>query len=280
MFEILLALLIMPTLGWRWLLRLSALPVGFFLIFSHVGISAIDRRPQNKTGGEPNLSVWCSGFLRVLASTYCRDAPPRLWKLSYTSPNRTGGPCLKQRLLPLKRWDADLAQSLEAANVPTAVVSVQDHRGQIKDLFTPQLRKTTVLLSFIWLGILFSHSCLILVLTWPNPHLCTWRISAAFCYYGIILLTPDLLQSVKSWGCKSHTYAFSGFGTFCGKFADVLLIFFLAAAARAQDEPVCGLECKYLTSDDYEKMLWTSFAEIPGTTLPFSQGTWTNIYLR
>ncbi|CAF99251.1 unnamed protein product, partial [Tetraodon nigroviridis] len=195
MFEILLALLIMPTLGWRWLLRLSALPVGFFLIFSHW-------LPES-----PRFDI-LSGRTAKAVKT-----------LLYIA---------KQNRRPMPE--------------ATIVAFKEDHRGQIKDLFTPQLRKTTVLLSFIW-------------------------ISAAFCYYGIILLTPDLLQSVKSWGCKSHTYAFSGFGTFCGKFADVLLIFFLAAAAKAQDEPVCGLECKYLTSDDYEKMLWTSFAEIPGPIL-------------
>lgn len=40
--EILLALLIMPTLGWRWLLGLSVVPVGIFLIFHSVGTLAID----------------------------------------------------------------------------------------------------------------------------------------------------------------------------------------------------------------------------------------------
>uniref|UniRef100_H3CUJ7 SV2 related protein b n=1 Tax=Tetraodon nigroviridis TaxID=99883 RepID=H3CUJ7_TETNG len=166
MFEILLALLIMPTLGWRWLLRLSALPVGFFLIFSHW-------LPES-----PRFDI-LSGRTAKAVKT-----------LLYIA---------KQNRRPMPE--------------ATIVAFKEDHRGQIKDLFTPQLRKTTVLLSFIW-------------------------ISAAFCYYGIILLTPDLLQSVKSWG-----------------------------SAKAQDEPVCGLECKYLTSDDYEKMLWTSFAEIPGPIL-------------
>lgn len=45
---------------------------------------------------------------------------------------------------------------------PTGVTSVQDNRGQIRDLFTPQLRRTTLLLTFIWLGITFFHSYLIL----------------------------------------------------------------------------------------------------------------------
>lgn len=39
---------------------------------------------------------------------------------------------------------------------PIAVVaSVQDNRGQIKDLFTPEIRRNTLLLSFLWLGLVF-----------------------------------------------------------------------------------------------------------------------------
>lgn len=150
----------------------------------------------NKTGGELSLSVLHSGFLRVLALTYCRDAPPRLWKRSDTSPNRTGGPCLKQRLLPLKRWDADLTQGLEAANVPTAVVSVQDNRGQIKDLFTPQLRSTTLILLLIWLGIVFLNSYLILICTWPNPRL---SIVKVFSYILLLRYYPVDARPVAVW---------------------------------------------------------------------------------
>lgn len=36
-FEILLVLLIMPTVGWRWLLGLSVIQRGIFLIVNNVG---------------------------------------------------------------------------------------------------------------------------------------------------------------------------------------------------------------------------------------------------
>lgn len=37
-FEVLLAVLVMPTLGWRWLLILSALPLLLFAVLCFVGI--------------------------------------------------------------------------------------------------------------------------------------------------------------------------------------------------------------------------------------------------
>lgn len=36
--EVLLAVVIMPTLGWRWLLGISVLPVALFICFSAVSI--------------------------------------------------------------------------------------------------------------------------------------------------------------------------------------------------------------------------------------------------
>lgn len=39
---------------------------------------------------------------------------------------------------------------------PIAVVaSVQDNRGQLKDLFAPEIRRTTLLLSLLWSGLVF-----------------------------------------------------------------------------------------------------------------------------
>uniref|UniRef100_A0A3Q3FQT5 SV2 related protein b n=1 Tax=Labrus bergylta TaxID=56723 RepID=A0A3Q3FQT5_9LABR len=93
-FEVLLAFWIMPTLGWRWLLGLSTLPVVIFLSFSFIG------------------------------------------------------------------------------------------RGRIKDLFSPQYWRTTLLLWFIF--------------------------SNAFSYYGIVLLTTELFQAGDSCGsleCKLLTSA-------------------------------------------------------------------------
>ncbi|XP_014016662.1 synaptic vesicle 2-related protein isoform X2 [Salmo salar] len=120
-FEVLLAIVVMPTLGWRWLLGLSTIPLFIF-----------------------------------------------------------------------------------------AILSFED-RGKIQDLFSPHFRWTTILLWFIW----FSN---------------------AFAYYGLVLLTTELFQE----------------GGACGE------------SKGSKREPRCSLECKYLTSDDYKDLLWTTLSEFPG----------------
>lgn len=55
---------------------------------------------------------------------------------------------------------------------------------------------------------------------------------------------------------------------------NVLLTFISAADVEAKAGPACGLECKYLTSDDYRNILWTSFADVPGELVPPSQDMW------
>lgn len=35
-------------------------------------------------------------------------------------------------------------------------------------------------------------------------------------------------------------------------------------------EPGCSLECKYLNSDDYKDLLWTTLSEFPGTPLNYN----------
>lgn len=90
-------------------------------------------------------------------------------------------------------------------------------------------------------------------------------------------MTPVLLQSVEPCGCKSHTHteALRGFLFILWvNLQHVLMIFFFATAAEAQPGPVCALQCKYLTSSDYQKMLWTSFADLLGENRPLSQDVW------
>ncbi|XP_017542365.1 synaptic vesicle 2-related protein isoform X3 [Pygocentrus nattereri] len=60
--------------------------------------------------------------------------------------------------------------------------------------------------------------------------------SNAFSYYGIVLLTTELFQE----------------GRDCGEASD------------SKTEPRCNLECKYLNSDDYKDLLWTTLSEFPG----------------
>ncbi|KAJ8286068.1 hypothetical protein GJAV_G00034200 [Gymnothorax javanicus] len=60
--------------------------------------------------------------------------------------------------------------------------------------------------------------------------------SNAFSYYGLVLLTTELFQE----------------GGACG------------VTKGKKMELKCSLECKYLTSDDYKDLLWTTLSEFPG----------------
>ncbi|XP_071321888.1 synaptic vesicle 2-related protein-like [Trachinotus anak] len=127
-FEVLLALWIMPTLGWRWLLGLSALPMAIFLCFCFW-------LPES-----PRFDVLMGNRERAMRTLECIA--------------KDNGKVLPQgRLIAYKQTD----------------------RGQIKDLFTPQYMRTTLLLWFIW----FAN---------------------AFSYYGIILLTTEMFQAGDSCG--------------------------------------------------------------------------------
>uniref|UniRef100_A0A3Q3WXG0 Major facilitator superfamily (MFS) profile domain-containing protein n=1 Tax=Mola mola TaxID=94237 RepID=A0A3Q3WXG0_MOLML len=57
----------------------------------------------------------------------------------------------------------------------------------------------------------------------------------AFSYYGLVLLTTELFQEGGACGSESQT-----------------------------KELPCSLECKYLNSDDYKDLLWTTLSEFPG----------------
>ncbi|KPP61922.1 synaptic vesicle 2-related protein-like, partial [Scleropages formosus] len=60
--------------------------------------------------------------------------------------------------------------------------------------------------------------------------------SNAFSYYGLVLLTTELFQTGDA--CEVST--------------------------GSKVEPRCSLECKFLTSDDYKDLLWTTLSEFPG----------------
>ncbi|KAK2837281.1 hypothetical protein Q5P01_014493 [Channa striata] len=75
-----------------------------------------------------------------------------------------------------------------------------------------------------------SHFCWTTVLLWF-----IW-FANAFSYYGLVLLTTELFQE----------------GGACGVSKD------------SKMEPRCSLECKYLNSDDYKDLLWTTLSEFPG----------------
>ncbi|CBY08424.1 unnamed protein product [Oikopleura dioica] len=82
-----------------------------------------------------------------------------------------------------------------------------ESRGSIGDLLGLQMRNTTLLLWLIW-------------------------FACAFCYYGIVLMTTEILQELKEGTCD------------------------------ANDQ--CSFNCRDLDTDDYVQLLWTTLAEFPG----------------
>ncbi|XP_061553999.1 LOW QUALITY PROTEIN: synaptic vesicle 2-related protein-like [Phycodurus eques] len=128
-FEVLLALWVMPTLGWRWLLGLSSTPLAIFLCFCLW-------LPES-----PRFDLLNGDRGKVMAT---------LERIA-----RDNG-----KALPRGRMVCDIQRN---------------DRGRLRDLFTRQYYKTTLLLWFIW-------------------------FSFAFTYYGIILLTTEMFQSGDSCG--------------------------------------------------------------------------------
>ncbi|KAJ7309849.1 hypothetical protein JRQ81_007923 [Phrynocephalus forsythii] len=137
-FEVLLAVFVMPTLGWRWLLILSALPLLLFAI----------------------LCFWL----------------PESARYDVLSGNQ------EKAIATLKRIATENGAPMPLGKL---IISRQEDRGRMRDLFTPQFRWTTLLLWFIW----FSN---------------------AFSYYGLVLLTTELFQAGD---LCSREYAFSSLNT-------------------------------------------------------------------
>ncbi|XP_020498944.1 synaptic vesicle 2-related protein [Labrus bergylta] len=163
-FEVLLAILVMPTLGWRWLLGLSTIPLFIFAFFS----------------------FWLPESARYDVLTGNQE----------------------KALATLKRIASENGAPMPLGKL---IAAKQEERGKIKDLFSSHLCMTTVLLWFIW----FAN---------------------AFSYYGLVLLTTELFQE----------------GGTCG------------VSKSSKEELPCSLECKYLNSDDYKDLLWTTLSEFPG----------------
>lgn len=122
--EVLLALFVMPSLGWQWLLGLSAVPLVLFL----------------------TISTWLPESARFHAvNGQYEKAIAVVQKIA-----KDNG-----KVMPAGRLTFDDTQDLQ--------------RGRIRDLFIPDLKKTTLLLWYMW-------------------------FSCAFAYYGIVLVTTELFQ--------------------------------------------------------------------------------------
>lgn len=108
-------------------------------------------------------------------------------------------------------------------------------RGSIKALLSPTLRRTTILLWFIWYAPIELHCCkqrsanrISFFLFISNF---SHRMSCAFCYYGLVLMSTEL---------------------------------FGAGPNINNINTGDGNACRPLATTDYMDLLWTTLAEFPG----------------
>ncbi|XP_065830949.1 putative transporter svop-1 isoform X2 [Oscarella lobularis] len=123
--------------------------------------------------------------------------------------------------------DYDDSEKIRLISKPKEEEDYKKSRGNLKDLFASrELKITTCLLWFIWFG-------------------------AAFGYYGIVLLTTEMLEIIKDLTARNLTD-----GTFmpCHDFS---------LASNMTNET----KCSPLVTEDYLHMLWTTSAELPGILL-------------
>ncbi|EFX74666.1 hypothetical protein DAPPUDRAFT_199755 [Daphnia pulex] len=177
-FEVLLALIVMPTLGWRWLLALSTIPVFVFTI----------------------VCAWLPESARFLAANgRTEEALAVLRRIA----EENGKPMLAGRLI---------VDDLTCTDGGAA--------GPLQRLLSPELKLTSLLLWFIWLA-------------------------CAFCYYGMVLMSTELLAGAaiaeEEGDCLNRN-----------------------RGGNSSSREDCSAGCRVLTSADYTDLLWTTLAEFPG----------------
>ncbi|XP_013392843.1 synaptic vesicle 2-related protein isoform X2 [Lingula anatina] len=126
-FEVLLALIVMPNLGWRWLLGFSALPL---LIFTLACVWLPESARFDMARGRSDKAL---ATLQRIAKD--NNKPMPLGKLVHSGPSSVD---------------------------PT---QIKAKRGRLKDLFTPEMRVTTFMLWIIWFANAFSYYGIVLLTT-------------------------------------------------------------------------------------------------------------------
>lgn len=109
-------------------------------------------------------------------------------------------------------------------------VTCSPHRGRFRDLLVPSLRRTSLLLWFIWCDNQGYNKDYLLNLN--------FRMACAFCYYGLVLMTTELFETSSITCSEDPTVV--------------------------QSVDTCAAECRQLQTTDYMDLLWTTLAEFPG----------------
>ncbi|CAH3108089.1 unnamed protein product [Pocillopora meandrina] len=125
-FTVGIAMAVMPTLGWRWLLGILSLPLLCFIL----------------------MSFWLPESVRYLVTAGEKE----------------------KALIMLQKAARTNKKELPCGYLQDA--GENGKQGRIADLFSPEYRKTTILLWFIW-------------------------VNLAFTYYGIVLMTTEMYQGLN-----------------------------------------------------------------------------------
>ncbi|MGH0184603.1 UNVERIFIED_CONTAM: hypothetical protein FKN15_014938 [Acipenser sinensis] len=262
-FEVLLAIMVMPTLGWRWLLLLSTLPLMIFSVLCfrrcdtlwlHIALAVIApsvvRIFNEKMLQTANIYVSTVDFsiAKNLAKRIKYSSPQVFWALGTVFEV-----LLAIMVMPMLGWRWLLLLS----TLPLMIFSVLCFwlpESARYDVLTGNQEKALATLKRIAkengvpmplgkltvarqedrgkIRDLFSPQ-----FRWTTVLLWFIWFSNAFSYYGLVLLTTELFQA----------------GDVCS-----------VSKGRRTMEPRCSLECKYLTENDYKDLLWTTLSEFPG----------------
>lgn len=144
-FTVAVAMAVMPTLGWRWLLGFLSLPLLFFVL----------------------MSYWLPESCRYYLASGEKEKAMRML----------------QRVAKTNKSEMPLGYLEDA--------SENGRQGRFKDLISPEYRKTSFLLWFIWLNL-------------------------AFTYYGIVLMTTELYQGLNEAGGKCQAESSTTKNPDCG----------------------------------------------------------------
>jgi hypothetical protein len=128
----------------------------------------------------------------------------------------------------LTSTDGGVAGSATSSSVPghdmNSLVSLSSDlrwKSPLQRLLSPELKLTSLLLWFIWLA-------------------------CAFCYYGMVLMSTELLAGAaiaeEEGDCLNRN----------------------RDSGNSSSREDCSAGCRVLTSTDYTDLLWTTLAEFPG----------------
>lgn len=118
------------------------------------------------------------------------------------------------------------SNSAGAQNEMSSIISLSPEarwKSPLQRLLSPDLKMTSLLLWFIWLA-------------------------CAFCYYGMVLMSTELLagasQAEEEGDCINRN----------------------AGTRNSSAQEDCAAGCRTLTTADYTDLLWTTLAEFPGSS--------------